>query len=173
MVSENAQLSLSMMSSSVSPGKKNDRAATVHVVGVAANLYLLSRLGDVLRGGQGGVYRPEPFPPRNRWNVKIEGLPVHIEHDVEVGITVKAAHREGQDRGIGIVPARAVQTAPVPGDVGQPTLVLLARKEAAALQERMALAQDNHLLEEVEHLPVLLRKIPVEPADLVILAVGV
>ena len=78
-------------------GKKNDRATTVHVVDVAANLYLLSGFGDVLWGRQGGVYHPEPFPPLNRWNVKIEILPVHIEHDVEIGIAVKAAHREAKD----------------------------------------------------------------------------
>ncbi len=70
---------------------------TIHVVGVTGNLYLLSRFGDVLWGRQGGVYRPEPFPPLNGWNVKIEVLPVHIEHDVEIGITFKAAHREAKD----------------------------------------------------------------------------
>src|SRR5215472_1367981 len=66
-----------------------------------------------------------------------------------------------------------MQAAAMPGDVGQSTLIQLTCKESTALQERMALAQRNHLFEEAEHLLVLFRKVPIEPADLVILAVGV
>src|SRR5947209_4356157 len=101
MVSENVKCILSMDCSfflfPVLLRNKNDHATTVHMIGVAGNLYLLPRFDDVLWGRQGGVYRPEPFPPLNRGNVKIEVLPVHIEHDVEIGITVKAAHREAED----------------------------------------------------------------------------
>src|SRR2546425_7551969 len=65
----------------------------------------------------------------------------------------------------------------MPGDVRQSTLIhltCLTCKESIALQDRMALAQRNHLFEEAEHLIIVLfREIPIEPTDLVILAVGV
>src|SRR3954454_5921150 len=62
----------------------------------------------------------------------------------------------------------------MPLDVGQAAPIYRAGQEAAALEIPLAPAQRDHLAEEPEDVALLLaREIPVEPADLVVLAVGV
>src|SRR5436305_8582005 len=61
----------------------------------------------------------------------------------------------------------------MPAYVWQSTLIYLTGKEAVTLQARMALAERNHLFEEAEQIMILFHEMPIEPTDLIILAVGV
>jgi hypothetical protein len=61
----------------------------------------------------------------------------------------------------------------VPDEVGHPPFVALAGEEAAPVQHRVRLAQRHHLLEEPQYVGVAVDLPPVEPAEFVVLAVGV
>ena len=75
--------------------------------------------------------------------------------------------------GIGIVPAWIEEAATVPIDISHPILIGLSSKKVFAAQVGMSLAKGNHQLEEPEQLSVLLDQFPIEPTDLVVLAIRV
>src|ERR1700677_1038420 len=88
-----------------------------------------------------------------------------------------AVHQHADAAHVGIGPLRALHLAAVgvdPGDVlDLEFFVVLAGEEAAAAQHRIFVAERNQPLHESNLRLVLLRKIPIEPADFVVLAVGV
>src|SRR5204863_8616244 len=70
------------------------------------------------------------------------------------------------------VPVRLVELESVPADVRLTLASQLAAQEPAAPKARVPAAKRDHLLEEAEEVLVALREFPVEPGDLVVLAVG-
>src|SRR5260370_28647880 len=61
----------------------------------------------------------------------------------------------------------------MPADVRQSAPVDLAVKEPAAVQVSMASAECDHAAEEAEDIVAFFHERPIEPVDLVILAIGV
>ena len=85
-----------------------------------------------------------------------------------------ACECEGQGLGCGVVPIRGGESHPVPGDVRQRLAACgLAGQETAAMQGRVTLTKGDHTPDEVVHPAVVVEQGPVEPGDVVVLAVAV
>ena len=143
---------------------------------------LVTRAVDVVRTGGRRVDDPVPATSRHGREVEVEVLPVHVHHHVDVHVRRaglaghverESAEREGEHPRLRIVPAGTEQAAAVPRDVGQPALVDLAGEERGAPDRRLRLAEGDQLAGEPDEVRVLLGAGPVEPGDLVVLAVGV
>ena len=61
----------------------------------------------------------------------------------------------------------------MPVDIPYPILTEFPRKEPSTAQRGMLLAKRDHLFEEPEDPSVLLEQRPIEPTDLVVLAIGI
>jgi hypothetical protein len=117
------------------------------------------------------IDKPAPAPAWNEGHFEIKSVPVHVEDRMRVGRASEAGPRVRQATGVGIIPARLVQVSPVPGDVRQPTLVHLAPEVTRTAAILLTCGDEEH--PEAQERPVLFRQAPVEPADLIVLAVGV
>ncbi len=89
-------------------------------------------------------------------------------------VLVHRCQRVGQNLCIGVLPQRGLELDPVPGHVRQAAPWLrLAGEKTCPPQATMALAEGDQLLDEAEHIPLGLVERPIEPAQLVILAVAI
>src|SRR5262249_46733822 len=85
-----------------------------------------------------------------------------------------AIEPKAQGARIRVVPSRAAEIGPEPGDVAHAIVIeITAEEELALLQDRVAAAECDRLAEEFKNIGVLVQPAPVVPADLVVLAVGV
>src|SRR5687768_9383964 len=81
---------------------------------------------------------------------------------------------EAKRTAVGVVPLGFAQVQREPGEVPHLIVVeICAEKKLAMLQHRKAPRKRDRLLEEIENLRVTLEQRPVEPVDLVVLAVRV
>src|SRR4249919_748325 len=71
------------------------------------------------------------------------------------------------------MPVWGEQLATMPVDFPHPLLIGSIRKETFAPHVWMLLTERDHQFEEPEHIRVLLFQLPIEPTDLVILAIGI
>src|SRR5260370_31092084 len=74
---------------------------------------------------------------------------------------------------VGIIPAGTVQLAPMPVDIFLPLCIRFAGKETSTTQVNMVPAERNYVFEEPEQPLILLHQLPIEPANLVILAISI
>lgn len=61
----------------------------------------------------------------------------------------------------------------MPADIRQSTLINLAAVETITLQGWGPLTKGNHLLKKAEKILVFVHKLPIKPADFVILTIGI
>src|SRR5579863_9322777 len=144
----------------------------------STNHYSLFRLHDIIGRWQGSIYYSVPLPALQRRQFKVEVFPFHVKHDVNIHVfwtafCSKTPHRERQRSRGGIVPARTIQMAPMPFYILQTTSIHFTIEEPAAMQDRVISAKVNHHAKETEEVLMLLYQIPVEPVDLVILAIRI
>src|SRR3974377_2419576 len=110
----------------MSAGEQDDHAPALDPHLLACNRRLLRNLDDVLRSGPGGIDGPIPAPPRDRGQLKVQTVPVHVEHGVEIGLALESAQRECQATSVGIVPAWLVELGAVPCYIRQAPLIQLS-----------------------------------------------
>src|SRR5262245_29981074 len=89
-------------------------------------------------------------------------------------VVVYRCQRIGQNLGVGVSPQWFVELHSMPGHVRQaaPWLRLTGEKTCPP-QARMALAEGDQLLDEAEHRLLSFVKRPIEPAQLIILAIAI
>ena len=146
---------------------------------------LLTRLGEILTAREAGVDGTMPGAAGpGRWQRDPLRFEVAVEDEEEpigvivVGIIVHAALARIQlpaDRPLaGVLPPGRVQIRCKPGQVRHAVGVeVVAQVEPPALQDRKAPGQRNRLPKELDEILAGRGRGPVEPADLVVLAVGV
>ncbi len=111
---------------------------------------------------------------------------MRVDHQQQRGVGTRAAdtgflcatvHQHAQATAIGIVPlldAHLVAIRSKPGHVLDADLfVVIAYQEAAATQDRVGLTQLDHAGDELEQRFAIFVQIPVDPANLAVLAVGI
>src|SRR5579883_678950 len=155
------------------PVDEHDDAPAFDGTGDAGDRGLAAGLREIARRRLERIDRFEPGPSALGRQFEIEAVPVHVHHDVQVGVAVQAAEREGQHAGLRIVPAGLVEFGSVPGHIGNAPRVSGSGEEPVLTEGRVAFAKGDHLFPEAEQVPVFLRQRPVEPADRVVLAVGI
>src|SRR6516162_3199659 len=92
---------------------------------------------------------------------------------MKVRLALEAAERIRQATGVGIVPAWLVQLSAVPGNVRQTALIHLPLEVTTGTSGTEIMTCGDEQLPEAQERAVLFRQAPVEPADLIVLAVGV
>src|SRR5215472_74038 len=133
----------------------------------------MGSLDDVLGRRPGGIDDPIPPPPQDGGYLKVKSIPVHVEHGMDVGHPVETTKGVCQTAGVGIVPSRVIEPDAVPDNVQQTALVHLPFEEAAGTPGPEIGACGDEQLPESQERVVFFHETPVEPADLIVLAVSV
>src|SRR6516165_44419 len=92
---------------------------------------------------------------------------------MQVGVSVEARQRHCKRARVRVVPPGTVELRAVPRYVFQATVVQRAIEELVAPDGWMHLPETNHVPTKPEQIGVRVHQSPVEPADLVILAICV
>src|SRR5271167_4906021 len=92
---------------------------------------------------------------------------------MQVGVSVETRQRHCKRARVRVVPSGTVELRAVPRYVLQAAFVQRAIEELAAPDGWMHLPETNHVLTKPEQIGAIVHESPVEPADLVVLAICV
>jgi hypothetical protein len=84
--------------------------------------------------------------PLNFWQIKNYSIAVHVHHDMDIIVAIKACQSKRQYPGLGVILARPEESGAVPADVRKPPVVGLTFEIAAAPQCSISDSESNDLL---------------------------
>lgn len=152
--------------------KNNDRLGAGEIAG-RRDQHLGTGLCHGVWCGEHGIDRPKPFSTRDRRQRKRQRQVFHIENYVDVLAACRVSDRECQYARVRVREPRAVERAAVECNILEATCVRVTREEVLSAQGGVTLAEVDHPSSEGAEVGICGDKLPIEPADRVVLNVGV
>src|SRR5208282_1728890 len=88
------------------PIHKDDDASRLDTACVPRHFWLESRVGDVMRRRQRRVDGQAPMSARDNGQFEIQAFPEHVEHYVQVGVSIETGQRHRESSRVGVVRKR-------------------------------------------------------------------